>query len=635
MKLTREEALQFSENGEYDVIIHCGGRKLFTHRLLLAASSLFLKKIIQDTTDDGSGELVTIILPDGDPKEVEYLLSMFYDPSTLQSTDDISLPALFHQLKIGQFHTRKRPFSPLPDLPLLTVIKEELQPEAEALGASNVELKQLLDQCKQLTDELKKSELANKRNDDADTTCEICSKVYITCCHRDEHDSIHYCGQCNPCSNCVGAPPSPVPNVEATNSPASSGEDDAMSDSELSTNSNKKLDNDERPFKCSLCNMGFTVKKKLKRHLKVHEDPYKCEKCDEVFWKKSLLKSHAETHKIHAKCEECCKSFTSEESFQRHMKTHNPEPAVCEICNKTFKSKHKLATHFLVHSGEKPHKCSLCNSAFSQKAHLKTHMLVHTGERPFSCDICGKAFSLKANLAAHRKIHTEPGANKNPVKKRTFFCQYCYKSLSSRPNLELHEKVHRQEKSYKCDLCEDAFFYRGQLVDHINKLHPNEILIKCYHCSETFDHVDERTKHMEVAHPNQFNRLKRVELYDGKKPVVEKKYVCEFCSKAFQYQTPLTRHLLTHTGERPYKCSQCDKAFAQQAHLKNHMKIHTGVRPYSCDICNKTFAEKGNCTAHRRTHSEVKPFVCVVCSKVFGTERTLKGHMKSHMEGNQ
>ena len=47
-----------------------------------------------------------------------------------------------------------------------------------------------------------------------------------------------------------------------------------------------------------------------------------------------------------------------------------------------------MKIHFLIHTGEKPHKCNQCNFSANQAAHLRTHIMKHTGEKPRKCKQC-------------------------------------------------------------------------------------------------------------------------------------------------------------------------------------------------------------------------------------------------------
>ena len=81
------------------------------------------------------------------------------------------------------------------------------------------------------------------------------------------------------------------------------------------------------------------------------------------------------------------------------------------------------------------------------------------------------------------------------------------------------------------------------------------------------------------------------------------------CGKGFIQRTSLTKHLLTHTGERPHLCTEpgCSMSFSQKSNLKDHLRTHTGERPrlYPCTApgCSKSFGRNSHLTRHMRIHS--------------------------------
>jgi len=104
MRLHRREPPDFTNNIAFDTKILCGQKSYYTHRLVLAASSVFLKDIIQDALKEGEEEQVTILLHDFDHQEVELLLNLLH-PNKGSYTLDTALPTatipdLFSQLKV-------------------------------------------------------------------------------------------------------------------------------------------------------------------------------------------------------------------------------------------------------------------------------------------------------------------------------------------------------------------------------------------------------------------------------------------------------------------------------------------------------------------------------------------------------
>ena len=78
------------------------------------------------------------------------------------------------------------------------------------------------------------------------------------------------------------------------------------------------------------------------------------------------------------------------------------------------------------------------------------------------------------------------------------------------------------------------------------------------------------------------------------------------CNKSFRQSQHLTRHLITHTGEKSHNCAQCSKSFTDAGTLKRHLLTHSGEKAHNCLQCSKSFNQAGDLKIRLLTHSGVK-----------------------------
>jgi len=141
---------------------------------------------------------------------------------------------------------------------------------------------------------------------------------------------------------------------------------------------------------------------------------------------------------------------------------------VCEICKKTFKKKHQLKNHGLVHSGAKKFACQYCTKMFKQIGHLKTHTEeIHNSDvNHFVCNLCEKSFKSERKLKYHQKFtHSEP--------KKKVSCPTCGSNFS-RGKLKQHIlRDHQKLLPYSCQHCDKKFVSSYYLQRHLKKSHKN------------------------------------------------------------------------------------------------------------------------------------------------------------------
>ncbi|XP_055409725.1 zinc finger and SCAN domain-containing protein 5B-like [Bubalus kerabau] len=127
-----------------------------------------------------------------------------------------------------------------------------------------------------------------------------------------------------------------------------------------------------------------------------------------------------------------------------------------------------------------------------------------------------------------------------------------------------------------------------------------------------------------------FGTIRPTSLPEGAETLGRAPSECRVCKKSFPYQSQLTLHQRTHTGQRPFQCDICAKGFIQPSDLRVHQRIHTGEKPYSCDLCLKKFTHDSTLCTHKRTHTQEKPFRCEHYDRAFGHQGNLNVHRRTH-----
>jgi len=169
-----------------------------------------------------------------------------------------------------------------------------------------------------------------------------------------------------------------------------------------------------------------------------------------------------------------------------------------------FKDSAHLATHKMIHTGEKPFKCSFCPYTTRSNSYLKKHHLTHkNGKRcTFPCtncrlkfltvndlkehnkshhnneevikclvDGCGLSFKLETELVEHKEWHKTSEAKKVIEAKVPFVCNFekCDKRFETEEKLAEHYFLHinTADRPYLCEYeeCGKRFRNNEQVIE--------------------------------------------------------------------------------------------------------------------------------------------------------------------------
>lgn len=119
------------------------------------------------------------------------------------------------------------------------------------------------------------------------------------------------------------------------------------------------------------------------------------------------------------------------------------------------------------------------------------------------------------------------------------------------------------------------------------------------------------------------------------------KFICRVCSKTFNLQRLLNRHMKCHSDIKRYLCTFCGKGFNDTFDLKRHTRTHTGVRPYKCNLCEKSFTQRCSLESHcLKVHGvqhqyaykerRTKMYVCEECGHTTSEPEVHYIHLKEN-----
>ncbi|KAF5235561.1 hypothetical protein FANTH_11674 [Fusarium anthophilum] len=86
---------------------------------------------------------------------------------------------------------------------------------------------------------------------------------------------------------------------------------------------------------------------------------------------------------------------------------------------------------------------------------------------------------------------------------------------------------------------------------------------------------------------------------------------------------------------KPFECPQCSKSYQSESSLKRHVKtVHEVHERFKCRGCTQTFNRKDYAKAHyKREHvKNAERYNCSFCGKEFKFRRSKNDHEKSHTE---
>ncbi|KAJ2941810.1 hypothetical protein O0L34_g10619 [Tuta absoluta] len=143
--------------------------------------------------------------------------------------------------------------------------------------------------------------------------------------------------------------------------------------------------------------------------------------------------------------------------------------------------------------------------------------------------------------------------------------------------------------------------------------------------------------HKKVTVPSDKKSNKSPRTYLPSLTGMERKYICEFCDKAYLRSGGLSLHKqVKHGNLPPATCPVCNKVVKDKVSLYKHMRVHRVKKEnVYCDVCDK-WIRRNNYKQHVRDtvkHNtedglEARKIQCTICEKFCAHKTALANHVR-------
>lgn len=188
-----------------------------------------------------------------------------------------------------------------------------------------------------------------------------------------------------------------------------------------------------------------------------------------------------------------------------------------------------------------------------------------------------------------------------------FVCPVCPKHITERDKLRVHIAKHMRPINFKCNVCNERFVIKPDLIRHVKRSHRNGVTETRTVCKFQNAILD---------------------------------YTCRVCGESITSKMVLERHALTHNNQQEllYHCRKCLKGFATQTEFNEHKESeHDGPasiyrlpgQGFDCQTCGKVLHTRRTYDEHLRLHTKEYHYYCKECNKGFMRKNQLTQHMET------
>jgi len=487
-KLVQKSRLNFGELPDNpDVELICSDGRILVHRVLLAATSRWMKEIF--TVSHTDEQIQTVLLQDIQTCQISPTIDFLYGRSDILTRDELNKDLLFDVFN-----------SSFPFCSVNVIVKTE-----------NEEKKINIDTTPYF-DDMIQVEIKEEKDDTYEDNKDILYNMIMD----QQNFAMNYYNQIIDDFK----PPRKRKRIKNNNVNENGNSEVDLEINDVLKSPDKR--NREKKL-CDKCDKEFANLDSLNKHIKfIHEGvKLKCELCSYESTKPYNLKIHRQRmHEEKVICDRCEKEFSNVYSLNKHIKfIHEGIKSKCDLCDYESAKPYDMKIHKQrIHEGQE-YPCDQCEYKSKSKHHLKYHIKTqHEGFR-LQCDQCDFRCVDHSGLRSHRQTMHEN------IK---YPCKECSYVGSNPKNLYTHQKRCHMEKQLLCDECDLAFSTESALKEHKAIQHEG-IRFKCNICDYSCKHRSTLKYHRKVKHS------------DSKIP-------CDVCDFMAWNDNHLKRHKLSEHG---------------------------------------------------------------------------------------
>ncbi|KAI5631085.1 hypothetical protein NE865_16197 [Phthorimaea operculella] len=356
-----------------------------------------------------------------------------------------------------------------------------------------------------------------------------------------------------------------------------------------------------KKFPCKFCPTDYATRKKLFRHLqihqKVHQMEYKvieetvkskkklrCFFCSNCYEDIAELKIHAVSeHTGPYSCPHCRNTFPKIIDFGNHTKTYHPEVGHQSVLD-VLEAFSRLTQEW---------KCEECDLQFWEADKLALHQVEqHNPEiktdNQFQCPDCRRVFISQKGLTSHRRIHHSTETTEQAKEEVTgIMCLECRKMCKDMSALTSHMRFHSPDRKYPCKFCDFRFATPEKRKVHA-EIHTGDMKFVCFICEYQCSSENRLKKHKQsLKHANMSEYL-----LTGK-PLIEEpsskdKIKKEGSAKKRKKSKDCSKSDMDTSCSSEVRCDVCGEAFPSEALMLEHKETHPFIEIPSAETDKPT-----------------------------------------------